>query len=80
MIFGLTFLAAVNLLLIFVNAAIVATIREDKKEFAHLHGEIWPKFGRLEEGMDNMRALSAEYGALTKQNYASLEEIFRERH
>lgn len=98
MIFGLTFLAAVDLLMIFVTAAVVYTIREDKKEFVRLHREIWQKFTEIEVKLDalenstaqqidsmdlrilDMRTLMGEYGTLTKNNNASIEELFRLLH
>lgn len=98
MIFGLTFLAAVDLLMIFVTAAVVYTIREDKKEFVRLYRDIWQKFTEIEIKLDalenstaqqidsmnmrilDMRALMGEYGTLTKNNNASIEEIFRLLH
>lgn len=97
-IFGLTFLAAVDLLMIFVTAAVVYTIREDKKEFVRLHREIWQKFTEIEVKLDalenstaqqidsmnmrilDMRTLMGEYGTLTKNNNASIEELFRLLH
>lgn len=87
MIVWLTFLATVDLVMIFINAAVVYTIREDKKELVRLHGEIKKELGAIETRLDNidsnyfdLRALMGEYGTLTKSNNKSIEEIFRILH